>query len=66
MRGRRHSAVLEIASFWERDSGQTDLLRARLNAIIDMGHALGKLARTVNWPFLGQRFGAVRKTVQST
>jgi len=42
-----------------RDSGQTDLLRSRLDAIIDMNHALVKLARTVDWTFLAQRFGAV-------
>ncbi len=29
-----------------RDTGQTDLLRSRLDAIIDMGHPLVKLART--------------------
>ena len=42
-----------------RDSGQTDLLRSRLDAIIDMGHPLVKLAATVDWSFLEQRFGAV-------
>jgi len=42
-----------------RDSGQTDLLRARLDAIIDLGHPLVKLARTIDWSFLEQRFGAV-------
>ena len=42
-----------------RDTGQTDLLRSRLDAIIDMGHALVKLARTIDWSFLEQRFGAV-------
>lgn len=42
-----------------RDSGQTDLLRSRLDAIIDMDHALVKLARTIDWSFLEQRFGAV-------
>lgn len=29
-----------------RDSGQADLLRSRLDAIIDMNHALVKLSRT--------------------
>ena len=38
-----------------RDSGQTDLLCSRLDAIIDMGHPLVKLARTIDWPFLEQR-----------
>jgi IS5 family transposase len=42
-----------------RDSGQTDLLRSRLDAIIDMGHPLVKLAATVDWSFLEQQFGAV-------
>jgi IS5 family transposase len=42
-----------------RESGQGDLLRSRLDAIIDMGHPLVKLARTVDWAFLEQQFGAV-------
>ena len=42
-----------------RDTGQTDLLRSRLDAIIDMDHALVKLARTIDWSFLEERFGAV-------
>lgn len=42
-----------------RDSGQGDLLRSRLDEIIDMDHALVKLARTIDWSFLEQRFGAV-------
>ena len=42
-----------------RDGGQADLLRSRLDAIIDMDHALVKLARTIDWSFLEQRFGAV-------
>ena len=42
-----------------RDTGQTDLLRSRLDVIIDMGHALVKLARTIDWSFLEQKFGAV-------
>jgi transposase, IS5 family len=42
-----------------RDGGQGDLLRSRLDAIIDMGHPLVKLARTVDWSFLEQQFGAV-------
>jgi transposase, IS5 family len=42
-----------------RDGGQTDLLRSRLDAIIDMGHPLVKLAATIDWPFLEQRFGSV-------
>jgi hypothetical protein len=41
------------------DTGQSDLLRSRLDAIIDMGNPLMKLALTVDWRFLEQRFGAV-------
>jgi hypothetical protein len=41
------------------DSGQTDLLRSRLDAIIDMSPPLVKLARTIDWSFLEQQFGAV-------
>jgi hypothetical protein len=41
-----------------RDSGQTDLLRARLDQIVDMGHPLAKLARAIDWRFLEERFGA--------
>src|SRR5262245_35319558 len=42
-----------------RDSGQADLLRSRLDVIIDMEHPLAKLSRTIDWSFLEQRFGAV-------
>jgi IS5 family transposase len=42
-----------------RDSGQADLLRSRLDAIIDMDHALVKLSRTIDWSFLEQQFGAI-------
>jgi transposase, IS5 family len=42
-----------------RDSGQRDLFRARLDQILDMTHALVKLARTIDWGFLEERFGAV-------
>ena len=42
-----------------RETGQTDLLRSRLDAIIDMEHALVKLARSIDWRFLEERFGAV-------
>ncbi len=42
-----------------RDSGQHDLLRSRLDQIIDTGHALAKLARTIDWNFLSQQLGAV-------
>jgi IS5 family transposase len=42
-----------------QDGGQSDLLRSRLDAIIDMNHALVKLARTIDWSFLEQKFGTV-------
>src|SRR5215467_9904674 len=43
-----------------RDTGQTDLLRSRLDAIIDMNHALVKLARTIDWSFLERQRGGLR------
>ncbi|HEX9159693.1 MAG TPA: IS5 family transposase [Rhizomicrobium sp.] len=42
-----------------RESGQSDLLRSRLDAIIDMDHALVELARMIDWNFLEEKFGAV-------
>ena len=42
-----------------RESGQKDLFRARLDQIVDMGHPLAKLAGTIDWRFLEERFGAV-------
>jgi hypothetical protein len=42
-----------------RDSGQGDLLRSRLDAIIDMGHPLVALAQKVDWGFLEKTFGEV-------
>ena len=42
-----------------RETGQVDLLRSRLDEIIDMNHALVKLSRTIDWTFLEERFGAV-------
>ena len=42
-----------------RDSGQGDLLRSRLDQIIDMRHPLVSLARKVDWAFLETRFGEV-------
>src|ERR1700757_480620 len=42
-----------------RDTGQGDLLRSRLDAIIDMEHGLVGLARSIDWSFLEERFGAV-------
>ena len=42
-----------------RETGAQDLFRSRLDQIIDMEHALTKLARTTDWRFLEARFGAV-------
>jgi len=35
-----------------RDSGQSDLFRARPDQIIDLCHPLAKLAATIDWRFL--------------
>ena len=40
-----------------RETGEQDLFRSRLDAIIDMRHALVKLARTIDWRFLEGAFG---------
>jgi IS5 family transposase len=42
-----------------RDTGQTDLFRARLDQILDLSHALVTLAQTIDWRFLEPHFGAV-------
>jgi IS5 family transposase len=42
-----------------RDTGQTDLFRARLDQILDLKHPLVQLARTIDWRFLEEHFGAV-------
>jgi transposase, IS5 family len=42
-----------------RETGQTDLFRARLDQIVDLQHPLAKLARTMDWGFLEERFGEV-------
>jgi IS5 family transposase len=42
-----------------RESGEQDLFRSRLDAIIDMRHALVKLAGAIDWRFLEDTFGAV-------
>jgi hypothetical protein len=43
----------------QRETGEQDLFRSRLDQIIDMKHALVTLARTVDWGFLEREFGAV-------
>jgi transposase, IS5 family len=42
-----------------RESGQHDLLRSRLDQIIDLSHSVAKLARAIDWGFLEQQFGVV-------
>ena len=42
-----------------RDEGNQDLFRSRLDQIIDMDHALAKLAGSIDWRFLEEKFGAV-------
>jgi transposase, IS5 family len=42
-----------------RDSGKQDLFRSRLDQVINMDHALAKLARTIDWGFLEEKFGSV-------
>jgi IS5 family transposase len=42
-----------------RDDRQRDLLRPALEAIIDLGHPLVRLAREIDWRFLDGRFAGV-------
>ena len=42
-----------------RDDRSKDLFRPALEEIIDMGHALVRLANEIDWRFLDQRFSAV-------
>jgi len=41
------------------ETGQNDICLSRLDQIIDLDHALVKVARMINWRFLEERFGAV-------
>jgi transposase, IS5 family len=41
-----------------RETGEHDLFRSRLDQIIDLDHALVKLARAIDWRFLEEKFGA--------
>jgi transposase, IS5 family len=41
-----------------RESGQNELFRGRLDQIVDMGHPLAKLGKTIDWRFLDERFRA--------
>ena len=42
-----------------RETGQSDLFRARLDQIVDRHHPVVKLARAIEWGFLEEQFGAV-------
>jgi transposase, IS5 family len=42
-----------------RESNEQDLFRSRLDQVINMDHALVKLARTIDWGVLEKKFGAV-------
>src|SRR5947209_16579400 len=42
-----------------RETSEQDLFRSRLDQIIDIKHALVKLARAIDWRFLKETFGAV-------
>src|SRR5271166_4039143 len=42
-----------------RETGDQDLFRSRLDQIIDLDHALVKLAGSIDWRFLEQRLGAI-------
>jgi IS5 family transposase len=42
-----------------RETGRQDLFRSRLDQIIDLNHPVANLARTIDWGFLEERFGAV-------
>jgi IS5 family transposase len=44
-----------------RETGEQDMFRSRLDQVIDMDHALAKLARTIDWGFLEEKFGEVYK-----
>src|SRR5687768_784861 len=42
-----------------RETGQSDLFRARLDEIVDLAHPVVKLGRAIDWRFLEEQFGAV-------
>src|SRR5258708_13848307 len=41
------------------ESGEQYMFRSRLGQVINMDHALAKLAGTIDWGFLEEKFGAV-------
>src|SRR4051812_50018206 len=42
-----------------RETGQTDLFRARLDQIVALDHPLVKLSGAIDWSFVEERCGAV-------
>ena len=46
-----------------RDTGQTDLFRARLDQILDLNHPLVKLAHTIDWGFLAMVIPDLERTI---
>jgi IS5 family transposase len=46
-----------------RDDRQKDLLRPALEAIIDLGHPLVRLAREIDWGFFDRHFAGVSAAV---
>jgi IS5 family transposase len=40
-----------------RETGEQDLFRARLDQLIDLEHALVRLAKAIDWRFLEEKFG---------
>ena len=53
------SSALGDAVAKPRDNRQKDLLRPGLEDIIDLGHALVRLAHEIDWQFLDGRFSSV-------
>ena len=53
------SSALGDAVAKPRDNRQGDLLRPALEDIVDLGHALVRLAREIDWQFLDSRFSSV-------
>src|SRR5467141_194248 len=51
--------ICEMRPRERREGGEQDLFRSRLDQIIDMTHALVKLARAIDWRFLEEKLGAV-------
>jgi len=54
---RRCGVILTMRPQERRESGQTDLFRARLDQIVNLTHPLVTLARTIDWGFLETRLG---------